>query len=107
MAQARNVRAMSLMTLLTEAFQAGSQPSRNKTNLGISITDLRGRKHNLVDGSGRITPAGKTWYEDLNQVEVPKLYRYEQPLIDDISVEAWDGSLIPVRKRTRMVRSPF
>ena len=104
MAQARNVLAMPLRTLLTEAFQAGSQPSRNKTNLGIFITDLRGRKHNLVDSSGRVAPAGKIWYEDLNQVDVPKLYRYEQPLIDDILSRRGMARTSQSGKGTRMAR---
>ena len=90
---------MPLRDLLTQAFQAGTQPSKNRTNLGISIIGPQGRKHPLVDGSGRATPAGKIWYEELNQVEVPKLYRYEQPLIDGVAIEAWDGTRIPVRKR--------
>ena len=90
---------MPLTDLLTEAFQAGIQPRRYKLNLGIFIQIPNGRKFELVSKNGKVSAAGKIWYKDLHNVEVPTLYQYEQPLIDDISVRAWDGSSVRVRKR--------
>ena len=90
---------MPLLNLLTEAFQAGIQPVRYKSNLGIFIQIPSGRKFELVSKNGKVSAAGKIWYEELHQVDVPKLYQYEQPLINEVSVTAWDGSPVRVRKK--------
>ena len=96
-----NTRAnqMPLKDLLAEAFRFGTQPQRYKAHAGIFVHVQTGRKIELVSKDGKVTPAGKIWYEELHQVEPPKLYRYEQPLIDDVAVKRWDGTEIRVRRR--------
>ena len=95
-----SVNQMPLLNLLTEAFNAGTQPQRYRgSNLGIFVQIPSGRKITLVNKNGHVSPAGKIWYVDLHQVEVPKLYQYEQPLMHDMYVTAWDGSTHKVRQR--------
>ena len=95
-----SVNQMPLIDLLTEAFNAGTQPQRYRgSNLGIFIQIPNGRKFELVSKNGKVSAAGKIWYTDLHQVEVPKLYQYEQALLNEVSVTAWDGSPVRVRKR--------
>ena len=91
---------MPLLNLLTEAFNAGTQPQRYRgSNLGIFVQIPNGRKFELVNKHGKVSAAGKIWYEDIHQVEVPRLYQYEQALLNEVSVTAWDGSPVRVRKR--------
>ena len=95
-----SVNQMPLVNLLTAAFNAGTQPQRYRgTNLGIFIQIPSGRKIQLVNKNGTVSPAGRIWYETLHRVEVPKLYQYEQPLEQDMYVRAWDGSRHQVRTR--------
>ena len=93
------VSQMPLKDLLADAFRFGTQPQRYKAHAGIFVQVHTGRKIELVSKHGRVSPAGKIWYEELHQIQPPKLYRYEQPLIDDEAVEAWDGTRIRVRRK--------
>ena len=44
------------------------------------------------------TEEGTCWYDELNNVPVPTVYIYEQPLIRDTHVKRFDGTEIQVRR---------
>ena len=95
-----NRRQRAMQASLDGAFQAGSQPSQLQ-NLNIVIRTPNRKRHTLVTKEGQVTEAGRYWYEQLNQVPAPTIYRYEQPLIEETHVRAWDGRQIRVRTKNR------
>ena len=91
-----NRRSTAMEALLSRAFDVGSQPEQNRNN-AIVVTAPNRKKFSLITKDGQVTAAGKYWYENLNNVPAPTLYRYEQPLINETHVKRFDGSDIKVR----------
>ena len=99
MAQAfrANRRNRAMNESLSSAFDIGSQPVQQKNN-AIVVPAQNRKRYTLVTKDGTPTEAGKYWYNELNNVPVPTVYIYEQPLIWDTHVKRFDGSFVQVRK---------
>ena len=76
----------------------GTQPQRHRTSVAQFIRAEGGRKIALVGADSKPTLAGAFYYKELG-VEPPKRYAYEQPLLNDKWVVAFDGSRVKVRER--------
>ena len=106
MAQAirSNRRGRAAMnTSLSRAFEIGIQPEQNK-NLAIVVTAQNRKKFPLITKEGKVTDAGRYWYEGLHKAPDPTLYQYEQPPMWDTHVQPFGSNIIQVRKKgTRLM----
>ena len=91
-----NRRSTAMRASLSRSLDMGIQPQQNRNN-AIVVTAPNRNKISLITKDGQVTEAGKYWYQDLNNVPAPTLYRYEQPLINETHVKKFDGSDIKVR----------
>ena len=76
----------------------GTQPQRHRTSVAQFIRAEGGRKIALIGADSRPTAAGLFYYKELG-IEPPKRFAYEQPLLNDKWVVAFDGSRVKVRER--------
>ena len=83
---------------LQGAIAAGTRPQRYRTSVAQLIRAPGGRRIRLIGADSRPTAAGRFYYAQLG-VDVPRLYAYEQPLISDKWVMAFDGTWVKVRER--------
>ena len=87
-----------LKASIRASVEAGEETQKYATNAGRYLS-VGGRKVQLLRADGTATPAGAFYYEDLLNIERPKLYAYESPLIDGKWVQAFDGSRVLVRRK--------
>ena len=94
MAQAfrANRRNRAMSESLSSAFNIGSQPQQQRNNAIVVPTQNR-KRFTPVTKDGTPAEAGKYWYNELNNVPVPTVYIYEQPLVWDTHAKRFDGSL--------------
>ncbi len=83
---------------LQGAIAAGTRPQRYKTSVAQFIRAPGGRRIKLVGADSQPTAEGRYYYAQLG-VDVPLLYAYEQPLLNDKWVMAFDGTRVKVRER--------
>ena len=83
---------------LTEIIARGTLPQRYRTSVGQFIRGPGGQQIRLQNEDSRLTEAGKAYWKLLG-VPPPKLYHYDQPLLNDTHVRAYDGSSVRVRQR--------
>ena len=83
---------------LQAAIAAGTRPQRYKTSVAQFIRAPGGRRIKLVGADSQPTAEGRFYYAQLG-VDVPRLYAYEQPLLNDKWVMAFDGTRVKVRER--------
>ena len=84
-------------TLIRQAIAAGQESQKYTGSQGRFLV-VNGRRRKLIEASGKVTAAGRIYYEILG-IEPPRLYAYEQPLINDKWVMGFDGREILVRRR--------
>ena len=84
---------------LLEIIDRGTLPQRYKTSVGQFIRAPDGRQIRLQGPDNKLTPEGRAYWQ-LRGIEAPSLYNYDQPLLNDTHVMAYDGSKIKVRDRT-------
>ena len=80
------------------AIAQGTQPQRLRTSVAQFVRAADGRKISLIGADSKPTAAGVFYYKELG-VEPPKRYAYEQPLLNDKWVVAFDGSRVKVREK--------
>ena len=97
-AQVRRNRA-NMQASLLDAIGRGTLPQRYQASVGQFIRLADGRPVRLMNTDNTMTSAG-TMYWRLAGVPVPRLYNYDQPLLNDKWVMAYDGTRIKVRERT-------
>jgi hypothetical protein len=83
---------------LQAAIAAGTWPQRYRTSVAQFIRAPGGRRIKLINADSQPTAEGRYYYAQLG-VDVPRLYVYEQPLINDKWVMAFDGTRVKVRER--------
>ena len=76
----------------------GTQPQRLRTSVAQFVRAENGRKISLIGADSRPTAAGVFYYQQLG-IEPPKRYAYDQKLLNDKWVEAFDGSKVKVREK--------
>ena len=76
----------------------GTQPQRLRTSVAQFVRAADGRKISLIGADSKPTAAGVFYYSQLG-IEPPKRYAYEQPLLNDKWVMAFDGSRVKVREK--------
>jgi len=86
-------------TTLLQIIDRGTLPQRYKTSVGQFIRAPDGRQIRLQGPDNKLTPEGRAYWQ-LRGIEAPSLYNYDQPLLNDTHVMAYDGSRIKVRERT-------
>jgi hypothetical protein len=84
-------------TLIRQAIAGGQESQGYKGSQGRYLV-VNGRRRKLIEASGKVTEAGRIYYEILG-IDPPRLYAYEQPLIDDKWVMGFSGREILVRRR--------
>ena len=84
-------------TLIRQAIAGGQESQGYKGNQGRYLV-VNGRRRKLIEASGKVTEAGRIYYEILG-IDPPRLYAYEQPLINDKWVMGFSGREILVRRR--------
>ena len=97
-----NRRSTAMEALLSRALEIGIQPEQNKNN-AIVVTAQNRKKFPLVSKEGKVTEAGKYWYEVLNKVPAPTLFHYEQPLLWDAYVNSLMAHLSEFDNGARLV----
>ena len=94
----RRLAISNMQNQIREAMDAGrTAQSRGKSEARF-IELLNGKKLTLQNSGGQATEAGQAYYSLLG-VPVPKLYNYEEPLINDQWVKGLSGRKILVRRR--------
>ena len=58
-----------------------------------------GRRTKLIEAAGKVTAAGRAYYQEVLGIAPPRLFAYEQPLIDDKWVIGFSGQRVLVRRR--------
>ena len=96
MAQATSAPAMEAK--LSAAIQRGTLPQRYRTSVGQFIRAPGGEMVRLQGADNRLTAAGRIYWR-LRGFPAPSLYNYNQALLNDKWVQAYDGSRIKVRER--------
>ena len=98
--QARRLRhaTEAMDATLTGIIARGTLPQRYRTSVGQFIRAPEGRQIRLQGEDSRLTEAGKAYWRLLG-VPAPSLYTYDQPMLNDAYVRAYDGSVIKVRQR--------
>ena len=84
-------------TLIRQAIAGGQESQGYKGSQGRYLV-VNGRRRKLIEASGKVTEAGRIYYEILG-IDPPRLYAYEQPLINDKWVMGFSGREILVRRR--------
>ena len=84
-------------TLIRQAIAGGQESQGYKGSQGRYLV-VNGRRRKLIEASGKVTEAGRIYYEILG-IDPPRLYAYEQPLINDKWVMGFSGRDILVRRR--------
>ena len=86
-----------MLNQIKTAIEAGAESQSYKGSQARYLL-LDGKKKKLIEATGKVTPAGKAYYELLN-IPSPKLFAYEQPLIDEKWVMGFNGQRVLVRTR--------
>ena len=84
---------------LLDIIARGTPPQRYQSNIGQFIRAQDGRQIRLQGTDNKLTSAGQTYWR-LRGIQAPSLYNYDQPLLNDAYVRAYDGTNIKVRSRT-------
>ena len=80
------------------AIDAGIE-ARLQRNMSVTLKLLTNGSVKLVSADGTVTPEGTHYYSQL-EVAPPTGFPYEQPLIGNKWVKAWDGTKRLVRRMT-------
>ena len=97
-ARVRSDRA-AMETSLLAAIANNTQPQRYQASVGQFIRLADGRAVRLMNTDNSLTSAGSAYWR-LAGIPAPRLYNYDQPLINEKWVMAYDGTRLKVRERT-------
>ena len=91
-------RAPAMENQIRAIIARGTQPQRQRTSVAQFVRAGNGRKISLIGADSKATAAGVFYYQQLG-IDPPKRYAYDQPLLNDKWVEAFDGSKVKVREK--------
>ena len=86
-----------MISQIQKAILDGHESQAYKGSQGRYLL-VNGRRRKLIEASGKVTEAGRAYYQVLG-IDPPRLYAYEQPLIDDKWVLGFSGRKVLVRRR--------
>ena len=91
------LKLTEMISQIEQAIADGQESRANKGNQGRYLM-VKGSRRKLIEASGKVTEWGRAYYQILG-IEPPRLYGYEQPLIDDKWVMGFSGRKVLVRRR--------